>query len=242
MRLSGSFFMPLLFLVVFGTGIGSSVIGGMGQGDLDYVTFLYPGIVAMVVLTNSVMASMSIVWDREFGFLKEVLVAPISRTAVAIGKALGGATLASCLGMVMLVFIPFAHVKPSAAGVFMMIGVMFVLALSLASLGLYVASRIRSMEAFGVVMQLLMFPLMFLSTTLFPADRLPSWLGTLIKFNPFTYGVDAMRQAILGSDVAAPYGIELFGYQMPIILDVVVVALFGLVMGILAVRSFHVQD
>ena len=241
-RLIGSFLIPCLFLIVFGTGIASKVMDKGVVGGFDYIAFIYPGMIGMVVLINCVMASVSMVWDREFGFLKEVLVAPISRTAVALGKALAGATLATSLGIVMLVFLPFAEVSPSAGGVFALIGVMFVLALSLTSMGLYAASRIRTVEAFAVVMQSLMFPMTFLSTTLFPAESLPSWLGTVIKFNPFTYGVDGMRQALLGPEGAATFGIELFGYRMPIILDVVVVALFGLIMGALAVRSFRVQE
>ena len=244
-RLITSFAMPFLFLVIFGTGIASSMkfgMGGVGGGEFDYVKFMYPGIIGMVVLFTSIMTGVSMVWDREFGFLKEVLVAPISRNAVAIGKVLGGATIATIQGLFMLVFIPFAHVSPSAGGVFLLIAVMFVLALSLTSLGLFIASRIKSMEAFQVVVQMILFPLFFLSPAMFPTQFLPAWLGTAVKFNPFSYGVDAMRQAVLGSQESAMFGIELFGYRMPIVLDVVVIALFGIIMGTLAIRSFRTQE
>ncbi len=122
----------------------------------------------MVVVLGSIMSGITVVFDREFGFLKEVLVAPISRTAVAVGKAMGGATIASAQGLIMLVFIPFADVEMSVASGFMLVGLMIILALSLTSMGLFIASRIRSMEAFQAVMQLLMFPLIFISPVMFP--------------------------------------------------------------------------
>lgn len=241
-RFIGSFITPFLFLVVFGTGIGSALTGSFGDGSLNYKQFIYPGIIGMVVLMNSTMSGMSIVWDREFGFLKEVLVAPISRTAVAVGKAFGGATIATLLGLVMLVFIPFVGVSPSATGVLVLIAVMLVFALSVTSMGILIASRIKSMEAFQLVMQLMLFPLLFLSPAMFPSGTLPTWLGVVVKFNPVSYGIDAMRQAMLGAEQSAMFGLEIFGYRMPIILDVAVLAVFGIVMGALAIRAFRVQD
>ena len=237
-RMFTSMAMPILYLVIFGTGIASAFKGA----DFDYIQFMYPGIISMVVVLGSIMSGVTVVFDREFGFLKEVLVAPISRTAVAIGKAMGGATIASAQGIMMLVFIPFADVEISVASGFMMVGLMVVLALSLTSMGLFIASRIRSMEAFQAVMQLLMFPLIFISPVMFPVETLPSWLGTMIKINPVSYGVDAIRQAVLGVEASAPFGIELFGYRMPIILDVAVVAAFGIIMLSLAIRSFRIQE
>ena len=241
-RLITSFAMPFLFLVIFGTGIASSVFGGAGDGGFDYIQFMYPGIIGMVVLFTSIMTGVSVVWDREFGFLKEVLVAPISRTSVAIGKALGGATIATIQGTFMLVFIPFANVSLSVGGAFLLIALMFVFALSLTSMGLLIASRIRSMEAFQVVVQMILFPLFFVSTAMFPTQFLPAWLGTAVKFNPVSYGIDALRQAVLGAQESAMFGIDLFGYRMPLALDVAVIALFGLIMGTLAVRSFHTTE
>ena len=240
-RLITSFAMPFLFLVIFATGI-ASVFEQDGDGGFDYIKFMYPGIIGMVVLFTSIMTGVSVVWDREFGFLKEVLVAPISRTSVAIGKALGGATIATIQGTFMLVFIPFANVSLSVGGAFLLIALMFVFALSLTSMGLLIASRIRSMEAFQVVVQMILFPLFFVSTAMFPTMALPAWLGTAVKFNPVSYGIDALRQAVLGAQESAMFGIDLFGYRMPLVLDVAVIALFGLIMGTLAVRSFHTTE
>ncbi len=241
-RFIGSLITPFFFLVIFGTGIGSALAGQFGDGTMDYKQFMYPGILGMVVLMNATMSGMSIVWDREFGFLKEVLVAPISRSAVAIGKALGGTTIATAQGVLMLVFIPYVGVNVSAAGIFTLIAVMFVFAMSVTSLGILIASRIRSIEAFQLVMQLMLFPLLFLSPALFPAGTLPPWLGIIVKMNPVSYGIDAMRQAVLGVEQTAMFGLELFGYRMPIILNLAVLAAFGAIMAALAVRSFRTQE
>jgi ABC-2 type transport system permease protein len=119
---------------------------------------------------------------------------------------------------------------------------MIVLAMSLTSMGLFIASRIRSMEAFQAVMQLLMFPLLFISPVLFPVETLPSWLATMVRINPVSYGVDAIRQAVMGVEASAPFGIYLFGYRMTIALDVAVVAAFGIIMLSLAIRSFRMQE
>jgi ABC-2 type transport system permease protein len=238
-RLLSSFGMPVLFLVIFGSGIAS--IFPKQQG-FDYIAFMYPGIISMVVLMSAIMSGVTVVFDREFGFLKEVLVAPISRTSVAIGKALGGATIASVQGVLMLVFIPFAHVDISVARGFMLVGLMLLLSLCLTSMGLLIASKIRSMEAFQAIMQILVFPLVFISPVMFPAEGLPGWLATIVKINPVSYGVDAIRQAVMGSTASAPFGIQLFHYHMPVILDVAVMAIFGIIMLALAMRSFRVYE
>lgn len=245
-RLFASFIMPFLFLVIFGTGLSSSMFlrGGGTQGEgLNYIQFLFPGIVAMIVLFTAIMWGVSVVWDREFGFLKEVLVAPISRTAVAIGKTLGGATIATIQGMVMLIFVPFVGVSLSPGQVLLLIALMFIFACSVTAMGIFIASRIRTMETFQVVMQLLLFPMFFLSPALFPVQNLPSWLGALVRINPVSYGVDSFRQSILEPTVAmSDFGMSLFGHTMSIPEDILLVALFGIVMVFLAVRSFSTQE
>ncbi|MFW6126408.1 MAG: ABC transporter permease [Chloroflexota bacterium] len=203
-RLITSFAQPFLFLVVIGTGLSSGLALMGGAGDYDYIQFMYPGIIGMVVLFTGVMSGVTIVWDREFGFLKEVLVAPISRGAVAVGKALGGATIATTQGIVVLIFVPFVGVRISALQVLLLIPLMFVFAFSLTSLGILIASRIKSMEGFQVVMQLMMFPLFFLSLALFPVERLPGWLGIPVRLNPVSYGIDALRQAVLAPSEEMP--------------------------------------
>ena len=241
-RLATSFVQPFLFLVVFGTGISTSMFHMAGAGsDFNYVEFIFPGIIGMVVLFTAIMSGVSIVWDREFGFLKEILVAPVSRSAVAMGKTMGGATIATIQGLLMLVFIPFVDISVSADQVLLLIPLMFLTAFSLTAMGILIASRIQTMETFQVVMQLLLFPMLFLSSALFPVHNLPSWLGTAVKINPVSYGIDALRQAVLGPAGASAYGISLFGHEMSIAGDVMIVALFGLIMVILGVWSFGTQ-
>lgn len=242
-RLFTSFAQPFLFLVIIGTGLSSGMALLGGSDDFNYIQFMYPGIIGMVVLFTGIMAGVSIVWDREFGFLKEVLVAPISRSAVAVGKALGGATIATAQGLIMLVFVPFVGVSISAAQVFLLIPLMFVFAFSLTSLGILIASRIKTMESFQVMMQLLIFPLFFLSPALFPVERLPSWLGIPVRLNPVSYGIDSLRQAVLTPSQGMPsFTISIFGHTMSIIEDVAILVLFGIIMAGLAVWSFRNQE
>lgn len=246
-RLITSFSLPFLFLVIFGTGLSTSMFllgGGMGGGGgAEYIQFLFPGIVGMIVLFTAIMWGVSIVWDREFGFLKEVLVAPISRAAVALGKTLGGATVAVVQGTLMLVFVPFVGISLTAAQVFLLIALMFVFAFSINAMGIFIASKIKTMEAFQTIMPLLVFPMFFLSPALFPMQNLPSWLGILVRFNPVSYGIDSFRQSILEPTAGmSNFGMSLFGHPMSIAEDIILVALFGMVMIFLAMRSFTTQE
>jgi len=239
-RLLGSFVMPLLFLVIFGSGIASSMAGLVGGGvAFNYIQFMFPGIIGMVVLTAAIMSGVSIVWDREFGFLKEVMVAPISRTTVAIGRTLGGATIATIQGLLMLVFIPFVHISVSIGQVLLILPLMFIMAFALTAMGILIASRIRSMETFQVIMQLLLFPMIFISPAMFPTQFLPSWLGIAVKINPVSYAIDSLRQSLT---TMPGFGISIFGHPMSIAEDVALVALFALIMVSLAVWSFGRQE
>jgi ABC-2 type transport system permease protein len=183
-----------------------------------------------------------VVWDREFGFLREVLVAPISRVAVAAGKTLGGATIALIQGILLLLFAPIFGVVFPLGILPKLIPVMFLVACALSAMGIFLASRIKSMEAHQAVMQLLLFPMVFLSGVFFPVNNLPHWMSILVKINPATYGVDPIRQLVLGAKPAASLGITIFGHTMSIGEDLMVVAAFGMVMVILAMWSFGTQE
>jgi ABC-2 type transport system permease protein len=163
MRMVSAITFPLLFLIVFGSGLGARM-GFLGDG-VDFSQFIFPGIVGMTVLMTSFMFGMSVVWDREFGFLKEVLVAPISRVSVAVGKTLGAATVASLQGMVILLFAPLIGISLSLGAVLALLPLMFLMAAAMGSFGILLATRIRSMEAFQAVMQMLMFPMVFLESS-----------------------------------------------------------------------------
>lgn len=240
MRLVGAFVFPILFLVVFGTGLGSR-LGNLG-GNINFTQFMFPGIIGMTVLMSSFMAGVSVVWDREFGFLKEVLVAPISRASVAIGKMLGSATIATIQGIIILVLSPVVGFPLDIWMVLSLIPLMILLSAAMGSLGILLATRIKSMEAFQVVMQMLMFPMTFLSGVFFPVQGLPLWMNILVKINPATYGIAPIRQVMLGSASEAISTITIFGYNMTLWNNVAVMALFAAVMIVLAMWSFSSQQ
>lgn len=240
MRMVGSVTMPLLFLFVFGSGL-STRMGSLGPG-VDFAQFIFPGIIGMTVLMSAFMAGVSVVWDREFGFLKEVLVAPISRAAVAMGKALGAATIALIQGMIIMLFAPLIGVSLSVWTVLALLPLMFLLAVSVGSLGILIATRIRSMEAFQAVMQMLMFPMVFLSGVFFPLGGLPRWMGILVRINPVTYGVAPIRQIVLTETAGQTFSISVFGHTMSILENVGVMAVFGTTMILLAMWSFGNQE
>jgi len=239
MRLLGSVTFPLLFLFVFGSGL-SARMGMLGEG-FDFTQFMYPGIIGMTVLMSSFMSGVSLVWDREFGFLKEVLVAPISRAAVATGKTLGSATIALIQGVLILAFAPLIGVSLSIGTVLALVPLMFLLAMSLGSFGVLLATRIRSMEAFQATMQMLMFPMVFLSGAFFPLQGLPQWMNVLVKVNPATYGIAPIRQVILGAAPDAIYSISLFGHALTLWNEIGILAAFGAAMILLAIWSFGNQ-
>jgi len=240
MRLAMSLAFPLLFLIVFGSGLGGSM--GMLAPGVNFSKFMFPGIIGMTVLLTSFMSGVSVVWDREFGFLKEVLVAPISRVAVAAGKTLGGATIALIQGTLILVFAPIFGIMSPWEVLPQLLPVMFLVACALSAMGILLASRIKSMEAHQAVMQLLMFPMVFLSGVFFPVNNLPAWMNVLVKINPATYGIDTIRRLVLGAESASSLGVTVLGHTMSIGEDLMVVAAFGVVMVVLAMWSFGSQE
>jgi ABC-2 type transport system permease protein len=245
-RLVASLAQPLLFLVVFGSGLSSSLGGGLfgGGRGLSYMQFMFPGIIGMSILFTSIFGAMSIVWDREFGFLKEVLVAPIDRWAVAIGKALGSTTQAMIQGLIILVLAPFIGVKLSFLTVLEIIPLAALLAFGLSSLGVAIASMMRSLQGFQVVMNFLMMPMFFLSGALFPLTNLPGWMTVLTRLNPASYGIDPLRRVVLSDSglsnaLVDRIGLTIGGRLLPIPLEVGIVFAFGLVMLSIAVISFQ---
>jgi len=238
-RLLSSFAMPLLFLVIFGAGF-NRIIGSMTPG-VDFIQFMYPGIIAMTVLMTSLTSGISVIWDREFGFLKEVLVAPLSRTGVVLGKVVGGSGVAIAQGLIMLALAPLLGISLTPLMVLKLIPLLMVLSLTLSALGILLASRMRSQQGFQLVMQLLIFPLIFLSGVFFPINNVPQWLEVISKINPVTYGVDAIRQLFLGGE-AASFGVTIFGHKMGILEEALLVLAVGLVFLGLAIWFFNRQE
>jgi len=250
-RLIGSLAQPILFLVVFGIGLSSALGGGSGvlPPGFTYLQFMFPGVVGMTVLMTSIFSAMSIVWDREFGFLREILVAPIDRSAVAVGKSLGGATQAMIGGFIMLIFAPLVGVKLTLLGVLELIPLLFLLAFALTAMGIAIASRMRSMQGFQVVMNFLMMPMLFLSGALFPLRGLPTWMTVITRINPVTYAISPVRVSIFSNggvpqSVLDRIGAEVTigGYTLPLMLDVAVVVVFGAVVLGFAIQALRKRD
>jgi len=249
-RVIGALVQPLLFLVILGTGLSAALRGAGGgsfRAGLDYTTFIYPGIIGMAVLFSSIFSGMSIIWDRDFGFLKEVLVAPIDRSAVAIGKTLGGATQAFLQGMILLVLAPFVGVKLTPLAVLELVFLIFCLAFALSAVGVAIAARMRSMMGFQFVLNFLVQPAFFLSGALFPVTGLPAWMTALTRVDPLSYGVDPIRRIVLDSSgVPGPaldrLSMTFGGQVVPIALEVAILLGFGLVLMLIAVFNFRHQD
>jgi ABC-2 type transport system permease protein len=244
-RVVASFAQPLLFLIVFGTGLSSSLrgAGGVFRPGVDYIAFMYPGILGMAVLFTAIFSAMSIVWDREFGFLKEILIAPIDRSAVAIGKTLGGATQAMIQALVLLALAPFAGVRLTLLSVVEILPLVAILAFTVSAIGVAIASRMRSMQNFGVVMNFLMMPLFFLSGALFPLTGLPGWMTVLTRLDPVAYGVDPLRRVVLSaSGVPAPVldrvALTLAGHTLAIPVEVAILLGAGVAMLAFAIYNF----
>lgn len=247
-RLVSSLATPLLFFGMFGAGF-NRLVGQMAPG-VSFTTFMYPGIIAMTVIMPSVFTGMSVVWDREFGFLREVLVAPLSRTGIVLGKVAGGAGLATAEGLVLLVLAPVVGLPIRPVELLQLVPLLLLLAASLSCLGLLIGSRLRSQEVFQTVMALLIFPLIFLSGVFFPVDAVPRWLGALAKLNPVTYGVDAIRHVLLGAEASAAtlpghgvsLGVTVFGHTMGTGEDILLTGLLGLILLGAATWSFARQE
>jgi ABC-2 type transport system permease protein len=242
-RIFTSLIQPVVFLFILGTGL-SPIVRGAGNG-IDFRTFMFPGVLAMTVLFTSIFSAVSIVWDREFGFLREMMVAPVRRGAVIFGKAAGGATIATLQGFIMLLLAGLVHVPYSPVLIITITAEMALVAFALTAFGAMIASRMQQVESFQVVMQLFVMPLFFLSGAVFPITSLPGWLSVLTKIDPLTYAVDAMRRVVF-EHVHAPMsvintlspGIVWHGWRLPTLIELAIVAALGALMMSLAINRF----
>jgi ABC-2 type transport system permease protein len=233
-RIVSSLAMPIIWLALLGNAIGGMVRNSpfLPEG-MSYVQFIAPGIIGMTILFTSVFSGISIIFDREFGFLKEILVAPVSRLSIVLGKAMGGCTTAMIQGMIMfvlalLVGVSFTSEFGIAFGFIIAVTFMFLIGLSFVSLGIAIASKIESMEGFQMIMSFLIMPMFFLSGALYPLDTLPEWLRFLTYIDPLTYGIDGLRGAIQGTSIA----------HFPLLVDLGVLSLFCMFMLLLSAYIF----
>ena len=247
-RMISAFTMPVIMLVMFGEGLGNSI--AQLPGDIGYRQFIFPGMVAMIVLMNSVFSGVSIVTDRQFGFLREILVAPVSRTAICIGKISGGATVALVNGAVMFAIAPILGIDITFEVVAKLLPLIALVSFMLTGLGVALGSRLRSVESFQMLSQVAIFPAMFLSGIFFPINNVPAWMDVLVKINPVTYAVAPIREIALSEQLAAvpadaPFQIthvEWFGYTLSTWEELGVVLVFGAIMLTIAIRAIRTTE
>jgi ABC-2 type transport system permease protein len=201
-RALASSLQPLLFLFVLGTGLSSLM--GAATPDVDFRTFLFPGVLAMSVLFTAIFSGVSIVWDREFGFLREMMVAPISSGSIMLGKCLGGASIATLQSIVILALAGLVGVPYDPLMLIELVLLLFLMAFSLTALGLVLAARVKQVQAAMPLVQLAVTPMMFLSGALFPLANLPTWLATVVLVNPMTYAVQPLRTVVFNQLDVSP--------------------------------------
>lgn len=238
-RLISSIGMPVLFLLLFGGGF-SSAITGLAGGRVEYPQFLFSGVLAMTVLFTAVYSAVSVVWDRQFGFLKAILVAPVSRFAVALGKVAGGTSLALMQGLIVLLLAPVLRVPLRPSQILGMTAVLLLMAFMMTSLGLLLAVRERSMQGFHMIMNFLLLPMFFLSGAFFPLDGVPVWMRLFATIDPVTYGVDSLRRISLQAIVPMA-GLEDVTLH-PMALNLAVMGVFSALFLVPAVLLFGRRD
>ena len=197
----GALGQPIIFLVAIGFGF-SPIYAKAGAGN--YIQFLAPGIIVMSVLFTSIFTGLEIIWDKQFGFLKETFVAPISRLEILLGKTLGGATVAMIQGMLVFIITLIAGFRPSLGSLPLAFLFLFLVAILSSALGAAIAARLDDMQGFPLIFNFMVQPLFFLSGAIFPIKNLPPFMDFVTKINPFSYGVDGLRYAFSGANVFSP--------------------------------------
>jgi ABC-2 type transport system permease protein len=233
-RLVRGLIQPLLFLLVLGAGLKGLVDSRSLPAGVSYQAFIFPGILGMSVITSSLFSAVAIVWDREFGFMREMLVAPVSRASLVLGKALGGGSVAVMQGILLIAFAPVVGVHVTILRVIAALLALLLLAFALTSFGIVLASRMERVESFQMVMALVVQPMIFLSGAIFPLRNLPGWLAVLCRLNPATYGIDLCRRALLPHPQALTFG----DWIVPVWFDAAVVLALGAAMLAVAIRRF----
>jgi ABC-2 type transport system permease protein len=236
---------PILFLFVLGTGLSRLASHGLPPG-VNFKTFIYPGVLGMSVLFTAIFSAASIVWDREFGFLREMLVAPVRRWAIVVGKCLGGATVATFQGVVFLALAGVAHVPYNPLLLLTLLGELLLLSFTLTAFGVMMAARVKQIQAFMALTQMFMMPLFFLSGALYPLGGLPTWLTVLTRIDPLTYIVSPMRHAVFSQLTVSQSAVHDLspaitwdGWGVPIGLSLAIVAAIGLTMLAVAIAEFR---
>ncbi|MBI5599693.1 MAG: ABC transporter permease [Deltaproteobacteria bacterium] len=220
---------PLIWLFIVGAGL-TKIIDARSHGS--YMQFMLPGVVGMTILFSSIFSTISVVWDREFGFLREMLVAPVSRVTIVIGKLFAGTSLSVLQGMALLFIAPFIGLGVGVKEAFIMFFLTALVSFSLTAFGLFIAAHLTSLEGFNVIMNFIVLPMFFLSGALYPVGNLPAFLRWVTFINPLTYGVDAFKHVLLPSGGA-------LAAEFPFVLDVIYVGVFAAAMTLFSARAFE---
>ena len=243
MRIATMLVQPLLFLFVLGAGL--QTLAAASTDGVDLKTFIFPGVICMALVFSAMFNAISLVMDREFGFLREMMVAPVRRSSIVVGKCLKGATVASLQGLILLALAGFVNVPYDPLLLLGLFGLQLLIAFTVTAFGVMVAVRVKQIQTFTTVMQMLVMPLFFLSGALYPVAGLPTWLQVLTRLNPLTYAVDEMRRLVFAHlDVSAAAqqrlapGVTWFGWRVPTLLEVGIVLALGLAMMAVAIRQF----
>jgi ABC-2 type transport system permease protein len=246
-RMITSLVQPLLFLFVLGSGLQG--LARAGTHGVQLKTFIYPGILCIAVMFTAMFSAASIVWDREFGFLREMMVAPVRRSSIVIGKCLGGATVAGIQGVIVICLAGLVHVPYDPLLILGIFALQVLLAFSITAFGVMIAVRIKQMQSFMGVMQMVVMPMFFISGALFPVSGLPGWLAVLNRLDPLTYAVDPMRRLVFNHLSVSPAarhaldpGVTWWGWHVPGLLEAGVIAALGLVMLAIAIWEFSATE
>ena len=238
---------PVLFLFVLGAGLNSLASGGTHGVSLK--TFFYPGILGMSVMFTAIFSAASIVWDREFGFLREMLVAPVRRGSIVIGKCLGGATVAGMQGLIVVAMAGLVHVPYNPVMLVEIVGLQLLLAFTLTAFGIMMSARIKQMTSFMALIQMLIMPLYFISGAMFPVSGLPTWLEVLNRIDPLTYAVDPIRRVVFAHLHLSPAaratldpGVSWGSWHLPIGFEAGVVGVLGVIMLVAGWLEFNRTD
>jgi ABC-2 type transport system permease protein len=232
-RLLGTLARPVLWLFVVGNGMSSLIAP---QAGFSYLQFIFPGMIGMTILFASIFSSISIVWDREFGFMKEMLVAPISRLSIVIGKAISGTAISAAQAIIILVLVPFLGIRLTALQLIEVTALSVLVSFCITSLGILIAARLTSFDGFNIIMNFLVMPMFFLSGAMYPVTSMPAALRQLTHLNPLTYGIDSLKHVLL-ADARPPMGPE-----FPLYLDLAVVLSVSIIMLTLAALSFRKKE
>jgi ABC-2 type transport system permease protein len=232
-RLLGTLARPVLWLFVVGNGMSALI---RPQAGFSYLQFIFPGMIGMTILFASIFSSISIVWDREFGFMKEMLVAPISRLSIIIGKAISGTAISVAQAVIILILIPFLGIRLTPAQFAEVVAVSMLVSFCITSIGILIAARLTSFDGFNIIMNFLVMPMFFLSGAMYPVSSMPHALRQLTHINPLTYGIDAFKHVLL-RNATPPLGPE-----FPLPIDLSVVIGISAIMLTLAALSFRRKD